>query len=253
MTHHWKKCLFKMADLVFTLPVSHCPCVWPFVMYEPLVIGVALPSPHLPLGLAGKPAPFWTWKGSCMVCGHLYKGMNGLFCRNYYGTQGWWGAVFEVCSRVWCGSCYTPHPSDTFHINIPSDESGFQWWVRVKPKDALRFHQACDGDHLMMPFQCYWCLFRMLIGPFPKLDVFGVTVAIGMLLKSLQPGRYQSCSQFETMRKLHSAYSNFCLASAQGAMAMMTLGRDTLKTFLSTCPMQSVDDTNPVALFFSAL
>lgn len=168
-------------------------------------------------------------------------------------------------------------------------------------QDTLRFRQARDGDHLMTPFQCDWCLFRMLtgripsvfnrqddfllcllrrcnldafwgreestvlanrrnldqlirlwteqvglqpalpqLGPFPHQDVFGVTVAIGMLLKSLQPGRYQSYSQFETMRKLRSAYSNFYHASAQGATAMMTLGRDTAKTFLSTCPTQSL-------------
>ncbi len=113
----------------------------------------------------------------------------------------------------------------------------------------------------MMPFQCDWCLFRMLtghipgppkrqddfllcllwrcnldtfwgreentvlanwhnldqliwlwneqvglqhtlpqLGPFSHQDVFSVTVAIGMLLKSLQLECYQSYRQFETMR-----------------------------------------------------
>jgi hypothetical protein len=78
------------------------------------------------------------------------------------------------------------------------------------------------------------------LGPFPQTDCFGVTVAVAMLIKSLRPGRYGAYTQFETMRKLRSAYSNLHHASAQGAMAMATLGRDSAKAFLSNCPTNSL-------------
>jgi hypothetical protein len=78
------------------------------------------------------------------------------------------------------------------------------------------------------------------LGPYPSYDCFGVSVAVGMLLKSLNPGKYADYTQFETMRKLHSAYSNLYHASAMGSTSMMMLGRDTAKTFLSTCPTNSL-------------
>lgn len=78
------------------------------------------------------------------------------------------------------------------------------------------------------------------LGPFPTTDVFGVNVAVGMLLKSLEPGKYSAHTQFETMRKLRSAYSNLFHASAEGSATMMTLGRDMTKTFLSACPTNSL-------------
>jgi len=37
-----------------------------------------------------------------------------------------------------------------------------------------------------------------------------------------------------------AAYSNLYHASAGGSSAMMTLGRDTTKTFLSSCPSNSL-------------
>jgi hypothetical protein len=78
------------------------------------------------------------------------------------------------------------------------------------------------------------------LGPYPVKDVFGVEIAVAMLLQSMQPGRYQEFSQFETMMKLRSAYSNLYHASAAGAAAMSTLGRDTAKSFMTDCPAQSL-------------
>lgn len=37
------------------------------------------------------------------------------------------------------------------------------------------------------------------LGPFPAHDAFGVTAAVAMLAKSLEPGRYKSHTQFETI------------------------------------------------------
>ena len=53
-------------------------------------------------------------------------------------------------------------------------------------------------------------------GPLPDFDHCGYEVAIGMLMYSRQPGRYQkSHCQFDTIRKLRSVYSNFIRASTQ--------------------------------------
>jgi hypothetical protein len=61
-----------------------------------------------------------------------------------------------------------------------------------------------------------------------------------MLTKSAEPGRYKNHTQFETIRKLRLAYSNLYHASADGSGSMATLGRDSAKTFLSTCPSHSL-------------
>jgi hypothetical protein len=79
-----------------------------------------------------------------------------------------------------------------------------------------------------------------MLGPYPTHDAFGVEVAVAMPLQSMQPGRYEQFSQFETMRKLRSAYSNLFHASSTGATSMATLGRVTAKTFLSHCSTQSL-------------
>jgi len=42
------------------------------------------------------------------------------------------------------------------------------------------------------------------------------------------------------MRKFRSSYSNLYHASAEGVATVATLGRDTAKTFLSSCPTQSL-------------
>jgi hypothetical protein len=100
---------------------------------------------------------FWDWVGACVVCGSIRRGTKGLFCSNF-GRE--CGPGFDICRRVWCGECYKPHQTDNFHVFVPKDESGFEW--RRKPKDALRFKTARDGDHLVTPFQCHLCHFQIL-------------------------------------------------------------------------------------------
>lgn len=78
------------------------------------------------------------------------------------------------------------------------------------------------------------------LGPYPDEDVQGVAVAVAMLVKSTKPGRHnESYTQFETMRKLHASYSNMYHASARSCTEILTLGRDTAKSFLTACPTQS--------------
>ena len=78
------------------------------------------------------------------------------------------------------------------------------------------------------------------LGPFPLTDVQGVGVAISMLLRSLNPGKYGDYTQFATIRKERSCFSNYYHASAEGVSAMSTLGRDLAKAFLTDCPTQSL-------------
>jgi hypothetical protein len=78
------------------------------------------------------------------------------------------------------------------------------------------------------------------LGPYPDEDVQGVAVAVAMLVKSTKLGRHnESYTQFKTMRKLRAAYSNMFHASARSSIETLTLGRDTAKSFLTTCPTQS--------------
>lgn len=78
-------------------------------------------------------------------------------------------------------------------------------------------------------------------GPFPLADSFGFKVAIAMLLKSLEPGRYhENYQQFETIRKLRSGFSNAYMASRQGTQDMRTSGGDRVKYYLTHSPTQSL-------------
>jgi hypothetical protein len=78
------------------------------------------------------------------------------------------------------------------------------------------------------------------LGPHPDEDVQGISVAVAMLVKSMKPGRHnQAYTQFETMWKLRAAYSNMFHASACSNIDTITLGRDTAKSFLTTCPTKS--------------
>jgi hypothetical protein len=43
MTHLWRKQLYKVADVVFTLDAGRRPNVWSAPMFEPLVLGIILP------------------------------------------------------------------------------------------------------------------------------------------------------------------------------------------------------------------
>jgi hypothetical protein len=77
-------------------------------------------------------------------------------------------------------------------------------------------------------------------GPYLVEDSFGMAVAIAMVLKSLEPGRYQEHQQFETIRKLRSTYSNLYMSSVPGAYSLRTVGGERAKLFLTASPTQSL-------------
>jgi hypothetical protein len=77
----------------------------------------------------------------------------------------------------------------------------------------------------------------LALGPFPVEDSVGFRVAVGMLLKSLEPGRYnQDYQQYDTIRKLQARYSNLYMASLVGTSSLQTMGGDRVKHYLMTSP-----------------
>lgn len=78
------------------------------------------------------------------------------------------------------------------------------------------------------------------LGPYPVSDSFGFSVAISMLLKSTDPGRYANYQQFESIRKLRAAYSNIFMASKEGTKSLRTFGGDKAKHTLTNSPTQSI-------------
>lgn len=79
------------------------------------------------------------------------------------------------------------------------------------------------------------------LGPHPPRDTFGMAAAVAMLVKSTQPGKHDpKYTQLETLRKLRAAYLNYYHASVISAETSMTLGRDTAKATLTTCPTQNM-------------
>jgi len=60
-----------------------------------------------------------------------------------------------------------------------------------------------------------------------------------MLLKLLEPGRYDDYQQFATICKLRAGYHNVYMSSPLGALSLVTVGGDKGKHFLNTCPTHS--------------
>jgi hypothetical protein len=89
--------------------------------------------------------------------------------------------------------------------------------VRATLRNTQQLVSLWRGTHvpIELPFR----------GAFPVGDVLGLRVAIGMLVKSLEPGRYSKAyQQFETIRKLRAAYSNMHMSSFEGVNSLRTVG-----------------------------
>ncbi len=77
-------------------------------------------------------------------------------------------------------------------------------------------------------------------GPFPVEDSFGYGVAVSMVLKSLEPGKYSNFQQFKTIRKLRAGFSNIYMSSLDGCGSLRTMGGERAKYFLTDNPTQSL-------------
>ncbi len=78
------------------------------------------------------------------------------------------------------------------------------------------------------------------LGPFPVDDRFGYTMAIAMVLKSREAGRYADYQQYETIRKLRAGFSNIYQASLPAVDHLKIMGGDKAKQFLTDCPTNSL-------------
>ena len=77
-----------------------------------------------------------------------------------------------------------------------------------------------------------------LVGPFSVQYKIGLAVAFSMLRHSLKPGRCSKLyTQFATIRKQRSAFSNVFMASKEGADLGMVIAVGTqTNSFVTTCP-----------------
>jgi hypothetical protein len=62
------------------------------------------------------------------------------------------------------------------------------------------------------------------IGPILVENLFGAGVAITMVLKSLEPGRYRDHQQFETIRKLRVGFVNMYMSLQEGSACPCIVG-----------------------------
>ena len=80
------------------------------------------------------------------------------------------------------------------------------------------------------------------LGPYPLCDTFGYSVAFSMLIHSTKPGQHtESYTQFATIRKQRSAFSNLYAASKEGSSfgSVISVGSQ-VNARVSECPTNSV-------------
>lgn len=111
-------------------------------------------------------------------------------------------------------------------------------WSR-EPSTVSRNLSSCDMMIKMLKRVDLQPDFEPL-GPFPNKDILGIRVAIAMLQKSLEPGKYADYTQFETMRKFRSVSSNQYLASISGCLAAVSIGKAATKQFMTNAPTQTL-------------
>jgi hypothetical protein len=61
--------------------------------------------------------------------------------------------------------------------------------------------------------------------PHPVEDNMGYALAIAMVLKSREPGKYAEYQQFETIRKLRAGFSNVYMVSKTGVQSLRSVGQ----------------------------
>lgn len=73
------------------------------------------------------------------------------------------------------------------------------------------------------------------MGPFLVKDIWGMHIAVTILQRTLDPGRYQSTIQFDKARKLRSVFSN-CWGSSLFTLTQGVMAKETTKTYVTQCP-----------------
>ena len=129
------------------------------------------------------------WVGSCVRSFKKKDWTQGLFCANFY-----WSVVnFSPCHHMWRGRFYTKE-------NISFSMLPPQWPIepekkkekqelekkerlevvwKSKHRNKMDFHEARNGDHLLVPFEYKLYIFRNLrcICPIPNISQDGLLLA----------------------------------------------------------------------------
>jgi hypothetical protein len=73
------------------------------------------------------------------------------------------------------------------------------------------------------------------MGPFPLNNIWGMSIAVVTLQRSLDAGKNSENIQFSTARRLRSVYSNLWGTSVH-SMTKGVMAKDTTKTYVTKCP-----------------
>ena len=106
-----------------------------------------------------------TWEGKCNVCLKKIQWLQGIFCGKF-----WWSVNNSPpCKNAWCEDCYTSPKHPNFPIMNQmlreklmeeSDRLVSSWDPLLQ--DESEYLTARNGDHLMAPFECDFCIFSKL-------------------------------------------------------------------------------------------
>jgi hypothetical protein len=154
----------QTADLVFELPVG--TNMWSKSMHKPLLIGILFPFIRSkPWQLRGTRRYTQCWEGNCAKCSKKRQWMQAIFCANF----GYAVSTSQICQNLWCGSCYTSSSTPDFFmaaggqlIAEADDEDRILSGWTPRRSDVGRFTSARNGDNLMVPFECDFCVFGKL-------------------------------------------------------------------------------------------
>lgn len=153
MTLRWRKCLGKVMDAMFTVPMGSTH--WSLEMHEPVVIALICPL----LAAPGRSDTHQSWLSSsitCQECRVPISPLNGIVCANFGLTRN----IGRVCRAAWHGLCYKQDTKDRFLVlQACGLEESLLGPEELEEEDPNRFRMARDGDHLMCPFQCDECHF----------------------------------------------------------------------------------------------
>lgn len=95
--------------------------------------------------------------------------LQGVTCANFGLNR---GPGKRVCMNSWHGSCYRAHPKDQYPILTTQDlEDSLVDDEQMEEEDPLRFKEGRDGDHLLTPFVCDYCVFEDLEGRTPNFSL----------------------------------------------------------------------------------
>ena len=97
---------------------------------------------------------------------------QGIFCANCSWSVG----HFSPCHQMWCGRYYTTRNNPLFHVAFPvihgikkgkekeelKKKEILEVMWKSKHWNEMDFHEARNGDHLLVIFECDLCIFRKL-------------------------------------------------------------------------------------------